>query len=123
VSRHKILVVEDDVEIRDALMDVLEQNGCEPVGVANGERALAYLRSTTSLPCLILLDLMMPVMDGRSFREVQLQDPVLSRIPVVVISAHRDLQESIQELKVASFIKKPPRMEDLVSAVARHCQA
>jgi CheY-like chemotaxis protein len=115
------MVVEDDVDIREALIEILEENGCEVVGAANGERALAYLRSTESLPCLILLDLMMPVMDGQAFREVQMQDPVLAHIPIVVVSAYRDVEANAEKLKAARYIKKPPRIEDLVSAIAQHC--
>jgi CheY-like chemotaxis protein len=121
VKRHKVLVVEDDTEIREALVELLEDQGCDVVEAANGERALAYLRSTDALPCLILLDLMMPVMDGHAFREAQFQDPVLASIPVVVVSAHRDVQGNAEQLKAATFIKKPPRLEELVSAIAQHC--
>ncbi|NMO19529.1 response regulator [Pyxidicoccus fallax] len=115
------MVVEDDAEIREALLEILEENGCDAVGAVNGERALAYLRSTDSLPCLILLDLMMPIMDGHAFREAQLQDPVLSRIPVVVVSAYRDVQTNAEKLNAATFIRKPPRIEELVSAIEQHC--
>ncbi len=121
MSRHKVLVVEDDREIREALLDILEDNGCEAVGAVNGERALAYLRGTDTLPCIILLDLMMPVMDGQAFREAQLQDPRLAHIPVVVVSAYRDVASDAQRLNVATFIRKPPRIEELVSAINQHC--
>jgi len=121
MSRHKVMVVEDDVDIREALIEILEENGCEAVGASNGERALAYLRSTDSLPCLILLDLMMPVMDGQAFREVQIQDPVLANIPIVVVSAYRDVESHAENLKAAHYIKKPPRIEELVSAIDQHC--
>jgi CheY-like chemotaxis protein len=121
MNRHKVLVVEDDREIREALIEILEENGCEAVGAVNGERALAYLRSTESLPCLILLDLMMPVMDGQAFREVQVNDPVLANIPVVVVSAYRDVEGHAARLQAATFIKKPPRIEELMSAVTQHC--
>ena len=91
MNRHKVMVVEDDSEIREALLEILEENGCDAVGAVNGERALAYLRSTDSLPCLILLDLMMPVMDGHEFRQCQHEDATLARIPVIVMTAGRPL--------------------------------
>jgi CheY-like chemotaxis protein len=121
MSRPKVLVVEDDTEIREALIDILEDNGCEAVGAVNGARALSWLRSTRELPCIILLDLMMPVMDGQAFREAQLQDPALAHIPVVVVSAYRDVERDAEKLQAASFIKKPPRLDELVSTVFRYC--
>ncbi|MFP2904428.1 response regulator [Pyxidicoccus sp. 3LFB2] len=121
MNRHKVMVVEDDTEIREALMELLEEQGCDVVGAANGALALKYLKSTDSLPCLILLDLMMPVMDGQAFREAQVQDPVLANIPIVVVSAYRDVEQDARQLKAATYIKKPPRLEELVSAIARHC--
>lgn len=121
MNRHKVLVVEDDREIRETLIEILEDSGCEVVGAVNGERALSWLRDTDSLPCLILLDLMMPVMDGQAFREAQVQDPKLAHIPVVVISAYRDVESRAEGLKAASFIKKPPRIEELFSAINQYC--
>jgi CheY-like chemotaxis protein len=64
---------------------------------------------------------MMPVMDGQAFREAQLNDPLLAQIPVVVISAYRDLQANAEKLKAASFIKKPPKIQELLAAVADYC--
>jgi CheY-like chemotaxis protein len=65
MTAHRVLVVEDDLEIRESMMEILEEHGYEPVGAENGLEALDKLRSSGPLPCLILLDLMMPRMDGR----------------------------------------------------------
>ncbi len=121
MNRHKVLVVEDDQEIRESLLEILEDHGCEAVGAVNGQHALNYLRAADALPCIILLDLMMPVMDGQAFREVQVQDPKLAHIPVVVISAYRDVESNAERLKAATFIKKPPKLEELFSAINQHC--
>jgi CheY-like chemotaxis protein len=121
MRRHKVMVVEDDEEIREALLEILEEHGCEVVGAANGALALSYLKSTDSLPCLILLDLMMPVMDGQAFREAQVEDPALANIPIVVVSAYRDVEANAEKLKAATYIKKPPKIEELFSAIAQHC--
>jgi CheY-like chemotaxis protein len=121
VNRHHVLVVDDDLEIRDGLIDLLEDHNCDATGADNGAKALAYLKSADPLPCLIFLDLMMPVMDGRTFREEQMKEPRLAGIPVIVLSAYRDVQADAEELKVASFLKKPPKLEDLMSLVALHC--
>ena len=115
------MVVEDDDEIRDAMVDILVDHGCEVVAQPNGRRALDYLASASSLPCIIFLDLMMPVMDGQSFRVAQLQDPRLAGIPVVVISAYRDVEEIGEQLRAAVSIKKPPQVADLVAAIQRYC--
>src|SRR5690242_10127431 len=87
-----IMVVEDDEEIRETLVDLLHDHGYEAIGARDGRDALDTLAHAKELPCLIVLDLMMPVMDGKAFREAQLQDPSLSKIPVLVISAYHDAE-------------------------------
>jgi CheY-like chemotaxis protein len=69
----------------------------------------------------VLLDLMMPQMDGRTFRIEQLQDPALSPIPVVIVSAMTDVVEAAEELQVAAHVTKPVPLEDLVQIVDRFC--
>src|SRR5262249_1755713 len=81
-----VLVVDDDSDIRGALCELLEDEGYRVVAASNGEEALVYLNSRER-PCVILLDLMMPVMDGWEFRRQQQKDPRWSQIPVVVITA------------------------------------
>src|SRR5690349_23695253 len=87
-----VLVVEDDFDLRDALVPILEYEGHRVVSAANGKEALERLR-TMPPPSLILLDLMMPVMDGEQFRAQQLRDPALASIPVVIVSAHASAEE------------------------------
>ncbi len=120
---HRVLVVEDDLEIRETVMEILEEHGYEPIGAENGLEALDKLRSSGPPPCLILLDLMMPRMDGRSFRQVQLQNPELASIPVVVITAFRDMSQALQEMKVADLLKKPFNLQDLLGLTRRYCPA
>ena len=81
-----ILVVEDDTDLRDAMLELLRGFGRGAIGVANGEQALSILRSGL-LPSVILLDLMMPGMDGWTFRREQMRDGRFARIPVIVLSA------------------------------------
>jgi CheY-like chemotaxis protein len=118
---HRVLVVDDDPDIRETVIEVLEEHGHAAVGAANGNEALVHLRASSDQPCLILLDLMMPVMDGRAFREEQMKDPALSPIPVVVISAFRDVLETASQMNVAAHMKKPISLADLVSLVERYC--
>jgi CheY-like chemotaxis protein len=119
---HVVLVVEDDPDIRATLCEALEDNGYSAAGAANGAEALEYLRTAAELPCLILLDLMMPVMDGQTFRTEQRADPKLANIPVVVISAYRDVERQANDL-AAEFLSKPVRLETLLETARKHCDA
>ena len=118
---HTVLVVEDDVDIRQALVEILEDHGFKAVGASDGSEALALLASATELPCVILLDLMMPVMDGAAFREAQRSDPRLASIPVVVLSAYRDVERHADGLDAVSILRKPPSVRELVSVLQAHC--
>lgn len=121
MSPHRVLVVEDDLEIRESLMEILEDHGYEPVGAENGLEALDKLRAAGPQPCLIVLDLMLPKMDGRAFRQEQLRTPQFASIPVVVISAFRDVAQTAQELNAAEFLKKPFKPAELVHVAQKYC--
>lgn len=116
-----VLVVDDDVHIREALIDVLEDCGFRAIGAANGAEALDRLQRE-GRPSLILLDLMMPVMDGIEFRRLQLGSPEVADIPVVVLSAHRDPDGLANELRPAALLRKPVRLPELIGAVGSHCR-
>ena len=113
-----ILVVDDDQDIRDTLTELLQEEGYSVLRASHGVEALSALRDQPS-PSLILLDLMMPVMDGWQFRAEQRKDPALAKIPVVVISA-TGKDEKVSALGAVQFLKKPIRLEQLLEAVARH---
>jgi len=117
---HVVLVVEDDFDIRATMCEALDESGYTAVPAANGAEALEYLRSDKERPCLILLDLMMPVMDGQTFRAEQLADSELSKIPTVVISAYRDVERYANELST-EFLAKPVRLEQLLETARKHC--
>jgi CheY-like chemotaxis protein len=112
-----ILLVDDDDELRRAMIDLLASDDYSAVGVPNGVEALAWLRSAERPPRLILLDLMMPVMDGWQFRKEQLADPALASIPVAVLSArgNEPLDDQVEVLK------KPIRPQLLLEFVAGRC--
>jgi CheY-like chemotaxis protein len=118
---HVILVVDDDRDIRDSLIELLQEHGYRAAGAANGREALALLGTTPHSPCLILLDLMMPVMDGRGFREEQLKNPAWAQIPVIVISAYSDAQAQARALDL-ECLRKPLAMRLLIEVVQRHCR-
>jgi CheY-like chemotaxis protein len=115
-----VLVVDDDRDIRDSLVELLEDHGYRALGASNGREALDLLRSGSDRPCLILLDLMMPIMDGREFREEQLKNPAWTAIPVIVISAYNDVAEQARALAV-DHLRKPLAMRPLMDAVRRYC--
>jgi CheY-like chemotaxis protein len=121
MSAH-VLVVDDDRDIRDSLIDALEDHGYRATGAANGIEALAALRDAAELPALILLDLMMPGMDGREFRGAQLANPAWARIPVIVISAYGDAEAQARALGV-SCLRKPLAVRPLIDAVRHVCGA
>ncbi len=113
----RVLVVEDDLEIRESLLEALTDNGFDALGAINGRDALAKLRDMDPRPTVIVLDLMMPVMDGRSFREEQLRNPALAEIPVIVISAYRDVPYNVHDLNAASYLKKPLKVKQLIDQI------
>ncbi|HVH47842.1 MAG TPA: response regulator [Labilithrix sp.] len=116
-----ILIVEDDPDIRDALRDVLELDGYEIVEASNGKEGLERLRNIVR-PCVILLDLMMPVMSGREFIAVLRETDVLATIPVVVVSAWPDEAAHVRE-RTQGFVRKPVMLDALLSLVERFCTA
>jgi CheY-like chemotaxis protein len=116
-----VLVVEDDGDIRDELADVLEDSHYRTIRAQNGEVALQKLRGGPR-PCLILLDLMMPVMDGRQFLAEQQKDAALKEIPVVVLSAHLDAAPTAVQVKAAGFLKKPIDLPELLRTIERFCR-
>ena len=116
-----VLVVDDDRDIRDVLTDALEAEGYEVVTAADGQEALNWLRSGVERPCIILLDLMMPKMDGIQFRTELLNDAVLTHIPVVVLSADPSAIVAARSLNFAGSLRKPVPLEALLAAVHAHC--
>jgi len=117
----RVMVVDDDPDIRESLMEFLEDHGFETIGARDGLEALQTLGSTDRPPCVIILDLMMPNMDGRTFREKQLEQEPLADIPVVVISAYRDAAHSHREMQAAAWIPKPLNLTTLLRVIRERC--
>ncbi len=117
-----LLLVEDDADIRENLALLLEDEGYPVEQAAHGEEALERLsRLGDGLPCLVLLDLMMPVMDGWTLREKLLADPTLARVPVIILSGVSDLSRERRRLQAAGAIAKPIDVDRLLKLVERHC--
>ena len=119
-KRHCILVVEDDPDIREMEIAVLEDVGYTVAAAMNGADALDYLRESVR-PCLIMLDLMMPVMDGFEFCRERRKDADLAKIPVVIVSAIARDDPRIVDSGVVAHIRKPLDIELLIGTVARLC--
>jgi len=119
----QVLVVDDDPDIVDALIDVLEDHGFRAQAAVNGAEALEKLRSSEELPRVILLDLMMPVMDGYGFRAAQQADERLAAIPVIVLSAHANVEQAAAQMRAAGCLRKPVQLQALLTTVAGYCES
>lgn len=115
-ERRAVMIVDDDDAIREALEDVLSDEGYDVVGVSDGQQALDYLHAKKR-PSAILVDLWMPVMDGWKFLDALLEDPGLSRIPLVVLTAARD--QRARDLRVAEVLTKPVQLQQVLGALER----
>lgn len=111
-----ILVVEDDAATRESLGLILGTQGYGVLGAGNGQEALDLLRAGP-YPDLILLDLMMPIMDGWQFRREQTRDAVLAGIPVVVLSADGNVRPKAAALGAAGYLQKPVEVECLLEEI------
>ena len=113
-----ILVVEDEPDIRDAVSDLLELEGYAVQTASNGQEALELLedaQEAESRPCLILLDVMMPVMDGHTFMARLREDGTHQRIPVVITSASPQVPEGAR-----AHLRKPYELHRLLDVISTH---
>jgi CheY-like chemotaxis protein len=112
-----IFVIEDDRGVSEALVEVLSDEGYQVMAAGNGAEALARLREAPT-PALIVLDLMMPVMDGYAFRAEQLRTPAIADVPVIVLTAGAAPRAT--ELGHVDILKKPIDLTALLDAVGRY---
>ena len=118
VESKRVLIVEDEPYLCDLIADVLEAEGHVPTKAANGLEALNHV--TADPPQLILLDLMMPVMDGWEFRRRQQADPAVSGVPVIVLSALDPSRAA--DVNANAFLKKPLDFDRLLALVRGYCR-
>lgn len=116
----RILVVEDDRDLRRNMSILLKAEGYDVILAENGEIALHFLRSTDDLPALIILDLMMPIMDGFQFREEQQKDAHLSHIPVIIMTADDHIDQKKTQTKAIFALKKPADINDILNAIEKY---
>ncbi len=119
-STKTVLVVDDDGELLAVLREVIEEEGYRAVTARNGEHAFELLRAGER-PCLIILDLKMPGMDGAEFRRLQLTDSRLTHIPVVGFTGLSEGEGEARRLGLASFLRKPVKLHRLLETVAHYC--
>jgi CheY-like chemotaxis protein len=114
-----VLIVEDDMDTREMLGRFLELEGYKVETAENGKRALERLGSGVGA-CVILLDLMMPVMDGWQFRQEQIRDASLADIPVIVVSAAG--RERLERIHANAYLSKPVDLDELLGCVTQFCR-
>jgi len=113
--KRPVLIVEDDLDCLQMVETLLMLNGYKTVTASNGAEALKIARETR--PCVVLLDLMMPVMDGIQFRAAQQADSSIADIPVLIVSAHHDAEQIARRLGAAGVILKSIDTDALLDKV------
>src|SRR5581483_4028275 len=119
VAHCPVLIVEDDADLREMMAQLLSLEGYISATVSNGREALEYLHNGHERPEVILLDLMMPVMDGWEFRRKQQADPGLADVPVIILSALD--QSRAADVDAQAFLKKPLDFDRLLQLVRQYC--
>ena len=112
-----VLIIEDEDDVREAFADLLKHRGYHVTTAANGQEALAFLAQHPD-PCVVLLDLVMPVMDGWQFLSALQSDPALAQLPVVIVSAHAGSHPPAGSIEI---LRKPFELDDFFAVVERHC--
>lgn len=118
-SKKTILLVEDDLDISEAIQSILEEEGFYLKCSSNGKEAIDYLMVAPEMPDLILLDIMMPYMNGYQFREVQLEDSRLANIPTIILSAAGKCDD-LAHYHFKDCLKKPLDLQTLIDVVHRN---
>ena len=104
------------------IVEVLEDHDYQPMVATNGKEAIERLRANGTKPCVILLDIMMPVMDGWEFRALQRADSELGAIPVVILTAHANIDEAVSGMAADGALQKPLHLQTLLATVERFCR-
>jgi CheY-like chemotaxis protein len=118
VRKHLVMVVDDDDDIRETLSGLLEDEGYAVASFPTGLAAMDALKAGL-LPRVILLDLMMPVMDGAEFRRAQLADGALASIPVILVTAAG--LERVTRSDFSEVLRKPLKIDRVLEVVAGFC--
>jgi CheY-like chemotaxis protein len=114
-----VLVVDDDSFVRESLSEALSTRGYSVLEAENGQRALEVLKTVPHFPCLVILDLAMPIMDGRRFLKLRAGDPILRDIPVVVVSGSPQSGKPLDGIE--AYFRKPVDVDRLIDIIDQHC--
>lgn len=120
VSMKTILLVEDDPDIREVTAEILRESGYDVQEAADGQSALQQLHRMSAVPCLVLLDLSMPVMTGQELLKQLRRSPRFAQLPVVVVSGARWTHADVPDAD--NFIVKPPSVASLLQIVREYCE-
>jgi DNA-binding response OmpR family regulator len=115
----RVLVVEDDADLREMMAQILTLEGFEADTATDGADALTQLQTPGRHPDVILLDMMMPRMDGWAFVDRQAATPAIADIPVVVVSAAP--RDRLRGIRAAAVLQKPLNFDELITTVRTHC--
>lgn len=115
-----VLLIEDDAATRTVFTELLLDKGYKVLAAEHGQAALDLLAVTQPLPRLILLDLVMPVMNGPEFIKALRTKPAFKDIPIILMSAGEDLLQDVRNLPVAAFVTKPIRFDEFLTTIAHH---
>ncbi len=118
IDEEAVLLVDDDPDIRESLSELLDANGYEVLQAENGQIALEVLKKSPRFPCVVVLDLSMPVLDGREFLKLRASDPILRGIPVVVVSGSNQPDEPLEGID--EFLRKPVKIERLMEIIDQY---
>ena len=113
-AQEYVLIVEDETEVRDSLRDLLEDEGYRVACAANGQEALAQLAKEP--PCVVILDLLMPLMSGNQVYDAMQADPALAEVPVIICTSDPSRAPS-----GTLIVKKPVNLDRLLDTVDRFC--
>ena len=117
-----ILIVDDDEDVREVVRTVLENEGYRTAEAEDGREALAFVQKAEHKPALLLLDLMMPSMDGWQLRARLRSDPELAAIPIVIMTAHAGVLRAVSDVRPETpVLPKPLNVDQLLRVVATYC--
>lgn len=121
-TKHRVLIVDDHPDTREALALLMELRGLDAVTAGSGGEALAKLAEPDLRPCVVLLDINMPDVDGWEVRERMRADPGLAEVPVVLLTGNYIDVERARLLGISGYLRKPIDVQQILGAVEQHCE-
>jgi len=120
---HTVLVVDDSNDTRESLGLLLEMHGCRVAPASGGPEALHLMLTLGMRPCVVLLDLIMPRMDGLTFQKEQRKHPAIAAIPLIAVTGHEGLRRHALDVGFAAAVLKPCDFDELLGLIEEHCAA